>query len=164
MESSLGYRCSFLKFNKSLKNLIILGAISTCLPLASYAVDEFWHDSIQPTRPNINTINSLIDDFTTESTKELMEEDSAKTKATPNYTMQKSTPYYSVDESKYENYAEYGDEPEQPFDYSTGSSSLYTQQQQVLAKEQAIIKEIEIHGANNVSNEIIRQNMQMQHL
>ena len=152
-----------MKFNNKLKCLILLGTISTCLPLASHAVDEFWHDSIQPTRPNINTINSLIDDFTTESTKELMEEDSTKTKATPNYTMQKSTPYYNVDESGYENYAEYGDEPEQPYDYTTNSGSLYTQQQEKLAKEQAIIKEIEIHGANNISTEIIRQNMQLQH-
>ncbi len=160
-----------MKFNKLLKNLILLSAISTCLPLASYAVEEFWHDSIQPTRqtmPTINTINSLIDDFTTESTRELMP--AGTTNVTPNYTLPQAKPLSSgtdriktldndfneVPQSTY-------DTQPQLYDYTTETGSLYAQEQEKLSKEQAIIKDIQIQGANNVSNELIRRQMQLQH-
>lgn len=40
--------------------------------------------------------------------------------------------------------------------------SLYELEREKLAKEQAIIKDIQIEGANNISNELIRSQMQLQ--
>ncbi len=160
-----------MKFHKWLKNLILLSALSTCLPLASYAVDEFWHDSIQPTRNYQNDSNPAF----SESTKNLIPELNNGGQK-PNYTLPQAKPFKSLDDDDYQS-------SRQPFDYTSApptafenaksldevegytdaTGSLYAAQQERLSKEQAIIKDIQIQGANNISNELIRQQMQLQH-
>lgn len=145
--------------------------------MASYAIDEFWHDSIQPLRNYSIDSNPAF----SESTKELIPELNNDIK--PNYTLPKAKPFSSsfvqsdVDNSQGA-LNPLGTTPtlEQPYDYTTASpdsydedgyydsaeGSLYAEQQERLSKEQAIIKEIQIQGANNISNDLIRQQMQLQ--
>ena len=162
IESSVGLRYSFLKLNKLLKNLILLSAISTCLPLTAYGIGEFWHDSIQPTRPmmpTLNTIDSLVNDITSD----MSDESNNKTNVTPNYTIPQSSTLNSFTSIKQvENDTLDEQYSPSPSSHNTNEmGSLYAQEQTKLSKEQALIKDIEIQGANNVSNELIRSQMQL---
>ncbi len=126
--------------------------MTTCLPLASFGIDEFWHDSIQPTRKQTqDSYNGF-----TESTRNLIPELNTQK---PTYTSPSASPAESFD--TYEDYQ--STEQASTYDgYAEETGSLYAQEQEKLSKEQAIIKDIEIQGANNVSNELIRQRMQLQ--
>lgn len=150
-----------MKFHKWLKNLIILSALTTCLPLASYGIDEFWNDAIQPSL--MMPVDS--DPAFSESTKNLIPElNNPAPKVTPNYTLPQSKPLRSLENDKTR--TDYTEEPEdslfQADDSEDTDGSLYAEQQEKLSKEQAIIKDIEIQGATNVSNDLIRQQMQLQ--
>jgi len=161
-----------LKFHKILGNLIVISAITTCLPLVSFAVDEFYSDAIQPTR------KYSLEDYSgmTESTKNLIPEIK---NTRPNYTLPQAQNYssYSSDSIKTSEYSHnplstYSQPEDYPYDsaYSNNNNyyedeeegSLYRLEKEKLAKEQAIIKDIQIQGANNVANEMIRQQMQLQ--
>lgn len=158
MESSVRLRYSFLKFKKLLKNTILLSTLSLCLPMASYGVEEFWHDSIQPSR------NYSQDYSFSNPTKSLIPE--LNTTLPKDYTLPQNNSSYASDKIQADSGVSsdgtstftytYQDEDEEEM------GSLYRLEQEKLAKEQAIVKEIEIQGANNVSNELIRQQMQLQ--
>ena len=115
--------------------------------------------------PQTNTLNKLIEDndlghdkIDKSSSKQNIDKDyekqlkSRKKEDYPDYMYEDgndSEPNYYSSESA-DNEGEYSQE------------SLYELEKERLAKEQAIIKDIQIEGANNISNELIRSQMQLQ--
>ncbi len=147
-----------MKFNKWLKNLILLSTISTCLPLATYGIEDFWHDSIQPIgKKQQEDVSGM-----TESTKNLMQELNNYKKPALKTQTTEPLPYNPMGDD-YKPFDQYYGSASSTEDYEDETGSLYQDQQEKLSKEQAVIKDIQIQGANNVSNDLIRQQMQLQH-
>ena len=168
-------RCSSLTIRRLLKNLILLSALSVCLPTATYAVEEFWHDSIQPTRsyaqtpaqptfaPEFTNLNSIINDYVlpnSNATSGLSSFGSDRIES--NKSNSNSIFNNRVENNDFSGYSQYSDYTTENDNSDEEMGSLYRLEQEKLAKEQAIIRHIEIVGANNVSNELIRQQMQLQ--
>lgn len=149
-----------MKSNKWLKNLIILSTVLTCIPLATYGIEDFWHDSIPP----VNKKQQEESFGMTESTKNLIQELNNYKKPELKTQNADPQPYNPIEDLDYKPFDQYYGTASSDETYSTDETgSLYQEQQEKLSKEQAIIKDIQIQGANNISSDLIRQQMQLQH-
>ena len=163
---------------KLFKNIILSGFLAASLPLISFAIDDFYSDSIPANRQSVHELSSPSSGMT-ESTKNLFNDlnsapkytlpttklntDSVFSERNPLTPATQESKQTSVNDSGYD--YEYGwdtdTENENSFRATDEAGELYRLEQEKQAKEQAIIKDIQIQGANNISNELIRQQMQL---